>query len=157
MRSAAAQLAADLGETGTFVTVFHGRVEERTGLVRYCDAGHGLTLHVRADGTFVQLVGDGLPLGVADPTGGPTPVDDPAWHEASVVIEPGERIVCFSDGLMDLLGGTDAALRDVARMVVAAGDCVGFVDAVTALAARAALPDDVTVVAIGRTRERVSR
>lgn len=157
MRSAAVQLAADLGETGTFVTVFHGRVEQHSGLLRYCDAGHGLTMHVRPDGTFAQLLGDGLPLGVSDPGGGPTPGDAPAWQESSVVMGPGDRLVCFSDGLMDLLGGTEAALLDVAAMAAAADDCAGFVDAVSALAAQVALPDDVTVVAIGRTRERVSR
>jgi serine phosphatase RsbU (regulator of sigma subunit) len=150
MRSAADGLQADLGETGSFVTVFHGRIDGPTGRLSYCDAGHGLALHVRPDGSYRQLSGNGLPLGV-EPHPDTTPAGVPTWTQGSVVTGIGDRIVCFSDGLFDLLGGTTAVIGDVAAMVAVADSCAEFIATVTDLAAGSPLTDDVTVVAIGRT------
>jgi sigma-B regulation protein RsbU (phosphoserine phosphatase) len=142
LRSAAASLRHDLEVTGTFVTVFHGRLHGATGTVSFADAGHGLTLHVHADGTFSRLGSDDLPLGVTR---------DATWTQQAVTLNPGDTLVSFSDGLFDLLGGTTAALTDVATMVTTSTSCTHLMQRVTTLAAQEkALIDDVTVVAIHR-------
>src|SRR5207302_1721461 len=41
VRLAASFLTPGAGEDGLFVTLFHGRLDTATGLLRYVDAGHG--------------------------------------------------------------------------------------------------------------------
>ena len=142
LRAAAVALLFDLEDTGTFVTVFHGHLHGPTGTVVYADAGHGLTLLVHGDGTFTQHASDDLPLGIAR---------DGTWTEWSITLDPGDTLVCFSDGLFDLLGGTTDAMIDVAAMVSGATSCAHLVERVTTLAAKeSALIDDITLVAIRR-------
>ncbi len=148
LRSAALALAEDLSETGTFVTMFLGRVDGSTGELRYADAGHGLSLHVRAGGRFSQLVSQDLPLGID--LGGP---GDPTWSENVITLAPGETVVSFSDGLFDLLGGDKQAIADVAAIVSSSPDCAGIIQRVTELAGNTTLIDDVTVVAVRRDNE----
>lgn len=141
LHSAAATLAHDLERTGTFVTVLHGRLDARRSTISYADAGHGLSLHIRADGGYSRLAGDGLPIGV---------LPDSVWHDQEVHLEPGDTLVAFSDGLFDLLGGDLQVLDAVAAMVHTSSSCQEAVDRVSALAAQAPLPDDLTVVLIRR-------
>lgn len=140
LRAAAASLSQDLEDTGTFVTVFYGSLCTASGVLEYADAGHGLTLHVHADGSFSQLVGRDLPLGVFDGD----------WSDSSVTLEPGDWLICFSDGLFDLLGGTADAFEDVAAIVRTSVDCAQVMRRVADLAAAEVLIDDVTVVALRR-------
>ena len=125
------------------VMVFHGHLDGPTGTVSYADAGHGLTLHVRVDGTYTRYAGDDLPLGVTR---------DGTWTEQHLTLSPGDTLVSFSDGLFDLLGGTTDAFTDVAALVTGSTNCRHLIQRVTALAAEEkALIDDVTLVAIRRT------
>jgi serine phosphatase RsbU (regulator of sigma subunit) len=149
MRLAADELRGDLGETGTFVTVFLARLDPATGEVRYADAGHGLGLHVRASGGYQQLVSDALPLGI-DVTLGreATP-----WPETGLWLAPGDRLICFSDGLFDLLGGTKESIDAVATVVAGATDCDDVIRRIVELTGQGTLIDDVTIVAVGRDGE----
>ena len=47
---ASRSIASDLDQSGSFVTLFHARLDAGSGKVDYVDAGHGLALHVSADG-----------------------------------------------------------------------------------------------------------
>ena len=134
-------LLPDLQRTGSFVTAFHARLEAATGRVRYGDAGHGLSLVRRAAGGVERLAGEDLPLGIdADQT----------WTEHEVVLEPGDTLFSFSDGLFDVLGGTYEALADVARLLEAHPEPDDLLRAVRALASAAAPLDGVTAVAVRR-------
>ncbi|MET3805327.1 serine phosphatase RsbU (regulator of sigma subunit)/anti-sigma regulatory factor (Ser/Thr protein kinase) [Nakamurella sp. UYEF19] len=155
LRSAALSLAEDLSETGTFVTMFLGRLDGTTGELRYADAGHGLSLHVRADGRFSQLVGKDLPLGIE--TGIESgDADTPTWAENVLTLAPGDTVVSFSDGLFDLLGGDKQAIVEVAAIVSSAADCAAIIQRVVELAGQTTLIDDVTVVAVRRDYEEIS-
>ena len=145
MRTAAALLTHDLEETGTFVTMFLGQLDGASGTLRYADAGHGLSLHVRADGSVGQLVSDDLPLGVE--TGVPGAM---SRGEREITLEPGDSLVSFSDGLFDLLGGDRQAIDEIAAIISGARSCTDIIDRVTALASGNTLIDDVTVVALRR-------
>jgi serine phosphatase RsbU (regulator of sigma subunit) len=138
---AAAALAHDLDSTQTFVTVLHARLDAATGDLRYADAGHGLTLVVRPDGTHVQAASDGLPVGV---------LAGDTWDDGVVHLDRGDTLVTFSDGLFDMLGGGNQALALVAAMVAAAPDAQGVLDRVATLARDEAPSDDLTVVVVRR-------
>ncbi|HYD11201.1 MAG TPA: SpoIIE family protein phosphatase, partial [Acidimicrobiales bacterium] len=106
VRDAAAVLESDLQRTGSFVTLFHARIDAETGVIRYVDAGHGLTVVARADGSVERLPVRGLPVGV---------VPDADWAEGAVVLAPGDELVVVSDGVLELYGEptSEAELVDV--------------------------------------------
>ncbi|MGY1705227.1 PP2C family protein-serine/threonine phosphatase [Geodermatophilus sp. SYSU D00697] len=134
-------LLPDLTRTGSFVTAFHARLDAASGRVRYGDAGHGMTLLRRAGGGVVRLAGADLPLGIDA---------EQEWAEHEVVLEPGDSLLCFSDGLLDVLGGTHEALGEVGRLLEDHPEPDDLLRAVRALASAAAPLDDVTAVAVRR-------
>ncbi|WP_369139221.1 PP2C family protein-serine/threonine phosphatase [Modestobacter versicolor] len=140
---AAATLHEDLERSGRMVTLCHARLDRERGLLRYADAGHGLMLLVRADGTAHRPQAGGLPLGV---------LADQVWTEAAVQLEPGDTALAFSDGLLDLYDGTLDSLDQIAEVVRDCVDATHLVDRFTVLATRLGVRlDDVTVVAVRRT------
>lgn len=140
IEAAAYTLESDLDEAGTFVTLFHARLDMHSGLVRYIDAGHGLSLVVRADGATERLTSLSGPLGAGL---------DTTWDEQTVTLAPGDTLVSVSDGVLDLVDGTLASLDGVDALVRASGSAQAVVDGLLALAGRAAT-DDVTVVVVCR-------
>lgn len=135
-------LLEDLSSTNSFVTGFFGWADPATGAIRYVDAGHGLSVVLRADGTAEHLRATDLPLGVTDAW---------RWTEQSLTLGPGDDLVCFSDGLLDLMGGTLDAMPAIVQLVEDAGSPRQFVQTIKGLAATVPLPDDITVLAIRRT------
>lgn len=138
---AAQALEEDLEETGTFVTLFHGRLRPEDGTLTYADAGHGLSLVVRADGSLDRLDAAGMPLG-AWPDG--------RWEEQTVQLVPGDTLVCVSDGVLDLYDGTLGALEQVAALVRRSRDPQDVVARIGALSRRQELADDVTALVVRR-------
>ncbi|PRY68139.1 serine phosphatase RsbU (regulator of sigma subunit) [Glaciihabitans tibetensis] len=139
--TAAEVLAMDLEHAGSFVTLFHCRLVTANGQLRYADAGHGLSLVARADGSVKRLSTSSFPLG--------TGLDD-SWREHSLTLESGDTLVSMSDGVLDLWDGSLAGLDEVEKMARAASCSQDIVDELLALASVGA-PDDVTVVALRRT------
>lgn len=142
--AAALRLEPDLERAGSFVTLFHGILNAESGEFRYVDAGHGLSLVVRADGTTKRLATTSLPLGLPLEPGIHT-----GWREHSVTLAPGDTLVSASDGVLDLYGGTLESLSEVEKLARAAPDAQAVVDGLLHQAVDA--PDDVTVVALRRT------
>ena len=142
MLQAGAVLHADLSGAGLFATAFHARLEAATGRVTYADAGHGLTLVVRADGSWERLDALGLPLGVTD---------EATRDLGETHLGPGDLLLTFSDGVLDLF---DGSLRCVPLLVGELLDCPSAEEAVQRVLRLAAVsgsrPDDVTVVALRR-------
>ncbi|MGW6131125.1 SpoIIE family protein phosphatase [Cellulomonas sp. NPDC055163] len=135
-------MEADLAGAGAFVTVFHARVDIVTGAVTYADAGHGLTLVVRADGGSERLPALGLPLGV-DP-GAPR-------RSGTAHLGSGDLLLMFSDAVLDAIGGTVADLGRVEAAVRGAFSADAAAQAVLTLVAEAGEQlDDLTVVAVRR-------
>ncbi|MBC7725820.1 MAG: serine/threonine-protein phosphatase [Burkholderiaceae bacterium] len=139
---ASESLVSDLGDTSSFATLFHARLNETTGTVRYLDAGHGLTLHVHADGTWDRLSSQNMPVGMWS---------DEQWATTQLTLAPGDTLVSCSDGVLDLYDGRIESLRHIAALVVTATDAA---DAVARISARAeqgeANEDDVTVLVLRR-------
>jgi hypothetical protein len=142
LESAQQVLEDDLQETSTFVTLFHARLCAADGTVRFADAGHGLTLVVRADGTAERALSTGLPLGAWP---------NSTWEERELHLQPGDALVSVSDGVLDLYDGTLSALEQVAALVRDCPDAQTAVDRVVRVARRQELVDDVTVLVVRRS------
>lgn len=80
-------------DSGMFVTLFYGILDPSTGRVRYTVGGHNPPLLVRAkDGATTELRTPGIALGV---------LDEITLGEADVTLEPGDVLVCYTDGVSE--------------------------------------------------------
>ncbi len=79
----------------TFVTVFYGVYNTRTGEVRYCNGGHNLPYIRRKDGS-VQMVEDteGLLLGK---------IPRIEYDVKKVRLDPGDHFVVYTDGVTEAM------------------------------------------------------
>ncbi len=119
-----------------FTTCFHFQIA-RDGTTHWVDAGHGLSVLLRADGDDEWLRSDDLPIGVGT-----------EWAPQRTVLGPGDVVVSVSDGVLDLFGGDlDAperfrdflrTHRDPDQLVAAVQELGGLVDH----------EDDVTLLAV---------
>jgi phosphoserine phosphatase RsbU/P len=134
-------LGPDLHRAESFVTLVEGAIDLDDGYFRYVDAGSGLTLVVRTDGTLDRLDSQDLPLGV---------LSDDHWTEKATTLEPGDRMILFSDGLLDLVEDQVEWWVPIGAMVAAHEDATDLLTHIADLTARVQPGDDVTVVAVFR-------
>lgn len=138
-------LQADLDRGQSFVTLFQCAIDVATGTVRYVDAGAGLSVIVRADGSVERLRSDDRPIGI---------LSDDSWTEHRTWLAPGDRMLVFSDGLLDLLEDQVEWWHEVGRLVSAHDKPATVLLAVRDLAAANISLDDVTAVVVYRQSER---
>jgi serine phosphatase RsbU (regulator of sigma subunit) len=137
-------------ESGMFVTLFYGLLDTERGRLRYTSAGHNPPLLYRpgAD-SFSELRTPGIALGV---------LEEITLHEAEIDIEPGDVLVCYTDGVTEAIDdaqnefGVERLRRVIARH--AGEDVAQIVRAILEavdLHGRGQPPfDDVTLVVIKR-------
>ena len=84
-----------------FVTVFYAIFDTKTGLVRYCNAGHNPPHILRSDGSIEELpMSKNTILGVFDGL---------EYAEDSLQLNPGDTLVMFTDGVTE---ATDADYQE---------------------------------------------
>ncbi|WP_207453546.1 PP2C family protein-serine/threonine phosphatase [Desertivibrio insolitus] len=133
----------DLAANDSFVTLFHAHLSPDKGLLDIIDAGHGLGVVVRADGTRSRISARNLPLGV---------LPDQEWASREQWLDTGDLLLVFSDGILELFDGRDDAFERAVYAARAKGHSAeDIIKAVRRLAGARDLVDDVTVVAIRRT------
>ncbi|WP_405373012.1 MULTISPECIES: PP2C family protein-serine/threonine phosphatase [unclassified Microbacterium] len=133
------QMTEDLAELHMFVTAVAADIDGPSGTVDLVDAGHSLTFVLRGDDSWERIPTTGLPLGLG--------ADEPR-RVARVVLEPGDTLVCCSDGLLDILD-----IDDPFGQVLAALRSHGPEGAVAVgidLARSSKAPDDVTLLVVRR-------
>lgn len=141
VQTAAASLSSDLTRSGSFVTVFHAQLDLVTGRLRYVDAGHGYALLYRADGRMDKLPAQGLPIGV---------LDEEVYAEGEVVIEPGDMLIIYSDGLTQALPGALGS-ADGAALIAGQPSAAAIAhDLITRATAAGPLADDLTISVLRR-------
>lgn len=89
------ELLLELGRPNMFVTVFFGLVNRRTRELRYVRAGHDYPLLLRGD-EIRELHGRGMALGLM-------PTRAEFYSEETITLQPGDRLVLYTDGLSDVL------------------------------------------------------
>ena len=86
-----------------FVTVFYGVLDERTGRFIYANGGHNPPILVDSGGANPLPTTGGVALGMFDGLD---------YADASVDMEPGARLVLFSDGVTEAFNDRDEAFGD---------------------------------------------
>ncbi|MBT2513149.1 PP2C family protein-serine/threonine phosphatase [Arthrobacter sp. ISL-30] len=140
-RAASASIAADLEQSGSFVTLFHARLTAATGRVSYIDAGHGLALHLATGGSVHRLPAAGPPVGVWD---------GQQWPAAEVDLAPGDSLVVVSDGVLDSFETLEDFMKHVEIAVRAQPTADLACQAVLDLAPADSAGDDVTALIVRR-------
>lgn len=141
-------LQPDLDRSASFVTILEAALDLTDGYLRYVDAGSGLMVLRRADGTVEHLRGRGAPVGV---------MPDDSWTEQQDQLDPGDRLMLFSDGVLDLLDDELDWVPEVGELLGTGTSADDVLDAVAALVQRRTALDDVTVLVAVRAAEDAAR
>jgi len=141
IKQAAAVMSTALEVNDAYVTVFHCAFDPRSGEVDYVDAGHGHARVLRGSGGQEVLGRRSAPIGM---------FADTEFVSGRVTLGPGDSLVVFSDGLLDLrpdLATKEVQLPSEARRAATAQE---MVDVLAHGARGKDLYDDVTVLALKR-------
>ncbi len=114
---------------GNFVTMFFCRIDTHTNVMRYASAGHlAPVLFRRRTGELIELNARGKPLGW---------LKSITLEEREVVLEPGDRLVLYTDGIVECAdAGKDLFGDDRFREFIAEGECLSAADFCDALILR---------------------
>ncbi len=103
LRRVNVQLARN-NESCTFVTVFVGILNLKTGEFLYASAGHDMPLLLRSDGEIEFLERPGGPvLGI---------LDEAVFSTNKLVLSPGVMLVLYTDGVTEAFNATDEAFSE---------------------------------------------
>lgn len=78
-----------------YFTLAYGVLNLETHVFNYASAGHPPILHLRGDGSIAMLDISGFPIGMAAP--------DEGFGQQMVILQPGDQLMFYSDGLTDAL------------------------------------------------------
>jgi sigma-B regulation protein RsbU (phosphoserine phosphatase) len=127
-----------------FVTLFYAVYDAGTRMLRYTNAGHNPPFVVCRDGSFVRLTTGGMVTGI---------FSDVSYEEGEVVLEAGDRVILFTDGITEARSAAGAEFGDEGLLHAvmsrrhrdAATLVQGIFEDVTAFTG-AALEDDATAL-----------
>ena len=141
VRLAARIMEAPLEANQAFVTVFHGVFDITSGDIHYIDAGHGHARILRGSTGQENLSLRGAPIGM---------FPDTEFTIGWANLKPGDTLLVFSDGLLDLR--PDMAVKDVLLPadVRRSATAQELVDNLTQGVRGREMSDDVTVLALRR-------
>jgi sigma-B regulation protein RsbU (phosphoserine phosphatase) len=80
--------------TGLYFTIVYGVLHTPTGLFKFITGGHPALVHVSNEGEAKYVEADGFPIGW---------VEDAEFMECQIQLQPGERIVMYSDGVNEAM------------------------------------------------------
>ena len=136
-----------------FVTLFLGRLDTRSGLVEYANAGHCPPLWIKRD-SVQELSNTDLVLGV---------MTSAVYAGRQLQLEPGDALVMFTDGLSEAVNpeGEDLASSDLQKKLAAhhgrsADALTKVIEETVSEVVDTQLSDDVTLVVVSRNASRIS-
>jgi serine phosphatase RsbU (regulator of sigma subunit) len=133
-----------------FATLFYAVLDTRSNVLTYCTAGHEQPFLVEAGGSVRRLDRGGLAVGI---------IDDFDFEDDVLIMQPGDLVVVFSDGVTDMENPAEENFGErrlmdlvLAHRHLGAGDLVDLIRGQVAKHAESADPlDDVTVMVIKRS------
>ncbi len=142
-------VAHEVGPTGMFITAALARLEQRTGRMVLCSAGHNPVMVYRAESGAVEVLGSqGTPMGFLRGVG---------YERIERQLKPGDVVLFYTDGVTEACGAGEemfgeARLQELLRQY-AAGSAQALLDAtLDALAAfageRRREDDDLSLMVI---------
>lgn len=98
-----------------FITIFYGILDPTEGTLTYCNAGHNPPYLIRKSdqGAVVSLTRTGIALGIEE---------NSTWSSRTVVIEPGDILLLYTDGIPDTQDQDGDFLDDEAIIEIARKD-----------------------------------
>jgi serine phosphatase RsbU (regulator of sigma subunit)/anti-anti-sigma regulatory factor len=105
-------MRGDVTLPGAFVTAVICLLDLQGHEVLLASAGHCPALHVHTDGNFELLAQTGPPLGLCA---------DAVYGERSVHLDDGDRLLLYTDGLLDLGGSEPPTMKDLAEALRKSG------------------------------------
>lgn len=137
-----------MGNRRAFLTLFYGLLDPATGELEYVCAGHPFPLVRRAGGAIEEAGAGSFPVGLRDRL---TPV------LGRLVLQPGDLLLLFSDGLFEAVDRTGQAFgfeRLRAELTAAASAAEAHARIQSALGRHVGdepLADDLTIVVVERS------
>jgi len=86
-----------------FATLFYGRLDVRSNVLTYCNAGHERPYHLAHNGENHRLTAGGLAVGI---------LEEFEYDDDIVILQPGDVVVIFSDGVTDMVNSRDEAFGE---------------------------------------------
>jgi energy-coupling factor transport system substrate-specific component len=135
-----------------YVTIFYGVVDKKTGHLQYARAGHDRPILLR-QGSSHELVGEGIALGILEP-------DQFTIKEYEYQLNPGDRLILYTDGLTDVFTPDDQLFgrEQFIRLLSACADvesskfCQKIFEALMDFQAGADQFDDMTMLVMELTQ-----
>ena len=135
------------GSAINFVTAFAGEIDARSGNLTYSKAGHTAPLLFRKSGEILLLETEGVFLGM---------FSNPEYEEKSILLEKGDKIFLYTDGLSEAKNAQDellgsARLTDIVRnnlWLSGENFFQTIIDEVKDYAGQSLLGDDITMVLV---------
>jgi len=81
-----------LPQGNSYFTMIYGVLDTRTREIKFCQAGHPSPLQIAKDQTITTVGDGGFPVGLWP---------DMTYEETTTTLWPGERLVLYSDGLLE--------------------------------------------------------
>lgn len=129
---------------GKFVTFCYAIVDTAARTIAYANAGHFPPVLMRAGGEAERLEPTGLVLGIAD---------DWAYTTGCAQLQPGDRLVCFTDGITEALSpaGDEFGEERLVEMIAAnrtaaSSDLASLLDAAVRAWTGDTPQDDATLI-----------
>ncbi len=88
-----------------FVTAFYGILDQETGILTYCNAGH--------NPPYLFSPGNGNSFTSLPPTGMPMGIEEHAlWKQEIIQIQPGDVLVLYTDGIPDAMNVAEEFFKE---------------------------------------------
>jgi sigma-B regulation protein RsbU (phosphoserine phosphatase) len=137
--------------SGKFVTFCYAVIDLERGQVSYANAGHNAPFIVRLDGSIEHLTTTGLVLGVSA---------DWTYTTGTTPFGPGDRLVCFTDGMSEARSAGDEEYGEERLAELAATTPAGNAELLADTLSAAVLAwtngpaqDDATLIVVERTSQ----
>jgi sigma-B regulation protein RsbU (phosphoserine phosphatase) len=87
-----------MDRTRQYFTLVYGVIDPSTGRFEYVTAGHPSPIKLPSGGVPFAVEGAGLPVGM---------LDDAAYDDVALTLEPGDRLYFYTDGVIEALDADD--------------------------------------------------